>query len=392
MNSIPRWFTGVCLNYAENILYSRPPNSTPSHRSTIGKEDSKIAVTAVREGATELQELTWAALRKEVAVLASAMREHGIKKGDRVAVVASNSIDTLKVFLATASLGGLFSSSSTDMGVQGILQRLVQIETKFVFMDDFAVYNGKTIDLRDKIRSVVEGMKEVKEFEGIVTMPRFKRPADVEDISRTQTLEEFLRESKTDELHFEKTAFSDPFLIAFSSGTTGTPKCIVHGIGNVLIAAGKENMLHRRVDAESVTMQYTTTGWIMYLQGIMTLLLGARIVLYDGSPFQPDPLVLVKLMGEQKVTKFGTSPRWMQEMMNNGISPREVADLSNLQMVTSTGMVLSDQLFEWFYDVGFPSKVQLANISGGTEMVRSQILVFLQDFEDSRLQFEVCVV
>ncbi len=138
----------------------------------------------------------------------------------------------------------------------------------------------------------------------------------------------------------------------------------------VLISLFKEGTLHEGLGPDSVTLQYTTTGWIMYLSNVAPLMCGARVIFYDGSPFQPDPTVLVKVAAEQKATKLGISPRWMFELAKLGISPREIANLSSLQTVTSTGMVLSDQLFEWFYDQGFPTHVHLANISGGTDIVR----------------------
>jgi acetoacetyl-CoA synthetase len=201
-------------------------------------------------------------------------------------------------------------------------------------------------------------------------MPRFKEPKDISKVPRTQTLSTFLSRSKTTAPLFAKTAFHDPFFIGYSSGTTGTPKCIVHSVGGAVLSAAKEGKLHREVTAETVALQYTTTGWIMYFSSVMNLLPGARTILYDGSPFQPDLTAFIKLLGDQKVTKLGTSPRWMTDIKKNGIVPREVTDLSNLKHVTSTGMVLSDQLFEWFYDVGFPAHTHLANISGGTDIVR----------------------
>ncbi|KAG9234735.1 acetoacetyl-CoA synthetase-like protein [Amylocarpus encephaloides] len=368
IETIPRWFEGVHLNFAENLLYSRGPSST-SQRSTRHKEDSKIALTEVREGATEIRDVSWGQLRREAGELAAAMREHGVAKGDRVVVVASNSVDTLKCFLAVAWLGGLFSSSSTDMGVQGVLQRTLQVTPKYIFMDDFAIYNGKKVDLREKMAAIVDGMKEAKDFRGMISLPRFSSPADISSVPKTLTLDNFVSKARGKPTpEFEQCAFHDPFFIAYSSGTTGTPKCIVHSIGGCLISSAKETRLHGEATPESVTLQYTTTGWIMYFVSVVNLLVGARSVLYDGSPFVPDLTTFVKLIGDQKVTKFGTSPRWMFEMQKNGIKPREITDMSNLKLVTSTGMVLSDQQFEWFYDVGFPKHVHLGNISGGTDL------------------------
>ena len=152
------------------------------------------------------------------------------------------------------------------------------------------------------------------------------------------------------------------------------PKCIVHAAGSVLINAKKEGNLHRDASAyapgDSVVLQYTTTGWIMYLTSCLSMLHGSRVVLYDGSPFQPDLKAFIKLVGEQKVTDLGVSPRWMSTLAGAKppVSPREVTDLSALRRVTSTGMVLAESQFDWFYNDGFPSHVQLANISGGTDV------------------------
>ncbi|KAH8594528.1 acetoacetyl-CoA synthetase-like protein [Bisporella sp. PMI_857] len=369
IDSVPRWFEGMYVNIAENLLYSRSSRDASSHRGTTGKEDAKVAVTQVREGNTEVEHLTWGELRAGVGELTSAMRNHGVKKGDRIAIVASNSFDTLKVFLATAALGGIFSSSSTDMGVNGILDRLQQIKPKYVFIDDWAVYNGKKIDLLPKMAELVSKMANVKEFVSMVSMPRFKKPADISGVARTITLQEFNGKSTSREPFFEKTAFRDPFLIGYSSGTTGLPKCIVHSNGGALLSAAKENVLHHQMTPESVILQYTTTGWIMYFFTVLGLLKGARGILYDGSPFQPDITTFIKILEEQQVTYLGTSPRWMAELQKNGIVPRDIADLSKLQIVTSTGMVLSDQQFEWFYDTAFPKHVQLGNMSGGTDIV-----------------------
>ncbi|KAI9781603.1 MAG: hypothetical protein M1839_005818 [Geoglossum umbratile] len=365
IDSVPHWFSGVELNFAENILFSQE-KGTKGGLSTAGKEDRKVAITEVREGAAEIRHITWGELRRGVGRLAQAMRVAGVKRGDRIAVVASNSADTLQVFLASASLGALFSSSSTDMGPKGILDRLVQIEPKYLFMDDWAVYNGKTIDLRDKMTELVGKLERITEFQGVISQPRFSTPADITRVPHCMTLSDFLSKTQSDELVFERVGFRDPLLVVYSSGTTGTPKCIVHS--GVVLPSKKEHHFHSGIDLNSVVLQYTTTGWIMYLSTVTAMLLGASLVLYDGSPFKPDPLVFIRLVGEQKVTHLGISPRYLQETQKNGISPRDVTDLSSLQIVTSTGMVLSDALFEWFYDVGFPPAAQLSNISGGTDI------------------------
>ncbi|KAK3175517.1 hypothetical protein K4F52_010202, partial [Lecanicillium sp. MT-2017a] len=162
--------------------------------------------------------------------------------------------------------------------------------------------------------------------------------------------------------------------IYFSSGTTGTPKAIVHGVGPLLLSLSKENIYHHEIGPNDTALQYTTTGWIMFLASISHLHQGARAVLYDGSPLFPDPAVLLKIMYMQKVTVLGTSPRWMFELMSKGIVPRQEYDLSKLRLVTSTGMVLPEQAFEWFYDKAFPRHVRLSNMSGGTDIAGNFVL------------------
>lgn len=294
MDSIPSWFQGTKLNFAENLL--------SCSQGEIGKEHSKIAVTEVREGeAHNAQHVSWNDLRCKVGRLAQAMRASGIAKGDRIAACASNSIDTLVVFLATTSLGGIFSSSSTDMGVKGLLDRLLQIKPRLLFMDDWSLYNGKSIDLREKMREIASAMLDIQEFQGVISQPRFpSRPANITSIPRAQTLASFLTLARTNHLEFERIEFRDPALIAFSSGTTGRPKCIVHSAGGLLINAHKEGGLHLEHGPESVVLQYTTTGWIMYLLSVQNLLFGSRVVLYDGSPFTPDMESLIRLAEQER--------------------------------------------------------------------------------------------
>lgn len=369
IDAIPRWFEGITLSYTENMLWTRSASDPADHHGTVNKEDTKIAITEVREGVTETRQVTWAALRRMAAVYAAAMHAKGVKRGDRIVIVAANSIETLVVFLATGWLGAIFSSSSTDMGVSGILQRTVQVNPKFIFMDDAALYNGKNVDLRQKMAEVEAGMKGCDQYQGIVSIRRFRDALDISGIPRAQTLDKFLRERSPTVPPIVRLEFHEPILICYSSGTTGIPKAIVHSVGGILINLIKEGMIQEGCSPDQVGLQYTTTGWIMYLANVSQLVIGARAVFYDGSPFQPDLQTFVKLIGDQKVTKLGISPRWMFEIAKAGISPREITDLSNLRVVTSTGMVLSDQLFEWFYDTGFPAHTHLANISGGTDIV-----------------------
>ena len=294
-------------------------------------------------------------------------------KGDRVALVAGNGLDTLCVFLGATKLGALFSSSSCDMGSRGILERLRQIQPKWVFIDDAAVYNGKTFEMREKMAEIVQGMEGVENFKGIVSMPRFlDKPRDVNGMRNVVALDEFLNKGRgilPEDVDFERVGFQDGFLIVYSSGTTGQPKCIVHGVGGVVMGAWKEGALHREMSHKSTAMQYTTTGWIMYLASVQTLLFGAKLIMYDGSPFIPRVDTFIQLIAQEKVTHFGSSPRYLQTLQTNRISPKKAADISSLEIVTSTGMVLPPALFAYFYsDEGFPSHTHLANLSGGTDV------------------------
>ncbi|KAK4622071.1 Acetoacetyl-CoA synthetase [Fulvia fulva] len=375
MDTNPPWFEGVKVNFAENSLLW-PDSKDPSKSTTYRKEDWRVACTEAREGGTEIRQCTWKELRERTAHMSNAMRARGVKKGDRVAVVASNSIDTLVVFYAVTSLGAIFSSSSTDMGTKGILDRLRQTKPKYVFVDDWALYNGKTFDLRPKMNELVDGMKGISELNCIVSIPRTQgKPQDISSVRCCETLANFLKSANGDKtLRFERIPFGDPFLIVYSSGTTGVPKCIVHNVGGILLNCRKEGNLHRDVaqtpPEDSCVLQYTTTGWIMYLSSCLSLMNGSRAVLYDGSPLQPDLTSFLKLIQDQGVTDLGVSPLWMQTLATAKppVLPRDTVDLSQLRRVISTGMVLSEAQFEWFYDHGFPSHVQLENISGGTDL------------------------
>lgn len=217
---------------------------------------------------------------------------------------------------------------------------------------------------------MMEGLSECDQLQSFVIIQRFAKPFDTNAIAKTERFESFIQAGSNKPSPAPvRLEFHEPFLIVYSSGTTGTPKALVHAVGTALLTSNKEVHLHRDIGPSDVGLQFTTTGWIMYLASVSHMAYGARCVAYDGSPLMPDPKVLLRIVEEQKVSVLGVSPRWMGELMKNGIVPREEFDLTSLKSVVTTGMVCPDQLFEWFYDTAFPAKVQLANISGGTDIV-----------------------
>jgi acetoacetyl-CoA synthetase len=212
-------------------------------------------------------------------------------------------------------------------------------------------------------------MKSIPEIQGIISQPRFSSPANISSIPKVLALSSFLSKAReNDRLEFVRVGFREPLLVVYSSGTTGQPRCFVHSVGGVLLNAGWEGGLHTEHGPDTVALQYTTTGWVMYLVAMQSLLFGTRVILYDGSPYVPDITALLTLAAQEKVTHLGISPRWMHELQRAEISPRDMFDLSSLRVVSSTGMVLRDAFFERFYDEGFPTHVRLNNIAGGTDI------------------------
>lgn len=351
ITDIPEWFHGSRLNYAENLL---------SH-----KNDKKVALITYGEG-QEPAYVTFAELRRRVATMAAALRRAGVVEGDRVVGYLPNSLLAVEAMLATASIGAVWSSTSPDFGVTGVLDRFSQIRPKLILSVEAVCYNGRTHDHLDKLSQVVAGLPDL---ERVVLFP-FCGTTDI-DTSRIPNCvmyEDFISGCEGSELKFEQLPFNHPLFIMFSSGTTGTPKCMVHSAGGTLIQHLKEHFLHGNMSSNDVILYYTTVGWMMWNWLVSALAVGATVVLYDGSPFVPSPHVLWECVDRFGITILGTGARWLAALEERGVCPSEGHSLSSLHTILSTGSPLKPQSYDYVYSK-IKKDVLLGSISGGTDIV-----------------------
>jgi acetoacetyl-CoA synthetase len=342
-----RWFVGAELNYAANLLRHL--------------DDSPALV--FRNERSERRELSFRQLGSEVARVAQGLRDVGVKSGDRVAGFMPNLPETVIAMLATTSLGAIWSSCSPDFGVAGVLDRFGQIEPKVLFAADGYIYANKNIDSMPTVRGVLEKIKSIAH---VVIVPYLNKAARVDDIANATLFTDF---GKADaKLEFTPTAFDHPLFIMYSSGTTGAPKCIVHGAGGTLLQHQKEHVLHTDLKRGDRIFYFTTCGWMMWNWLVSSLAAGATLVLYDGSPLHPDPRVLWRLAHEERVTVFGTSPRFLSACEKEGLQPGKDLDLESLRTVLSTGSPLAPESFRYVYS-SIKGDVQLVSMSGGTDII-----------------------
>ena len=347
-----RWFAGATLNFAENLLR--------------GPEDQIVLV-----GVGELRgriELTREELRQQVAAVARNLRAMGVCEGDRVAALLPNCPEAVVAFLATASIGGVFSSCSPDFGLTGVVDRFGQVEPIVLFACDGYSYAGKVIDCQQKVQSLIAALPSLKHS---IAVTYSGTALDVDCISGCVPFEALLvDELESDavgDISYVQLPFTHPLVILFSSGTTGKPKCIVHSTGGTLLQHLKELMLHTDVSHDDCLFYFTTCGWMMWNWLISGLACGARIVLYDGSPLYPDAGKLWRLAEHESITVFGTSPRYLIECEKARLSLRDF-QLQNLRTILSTGSPLPPQSFDYVADQ-FVGRVQLSSISGGTDII-----------------------
>ena len=349
-----KWFPGTRLNYAEHIFR--------------GKADDEVAVLYASER-RELTELRWSELRERVAATREGLRALGVSKGDRVVAYLPNSLEALVAFLATSSLGAVWSSCSPDFGPGSVVDRFAQIEPKVLFTVDGYRYGGKDFDRLD---TVAEIAKQIPSLERIVVVPYLSQSPELarlerDDIATPMTWGQLAELGEGAKLDFERVPFDHPLWVLYSSGTTGLPKAIVQGHGGILLEQLKKGHLHLDAQPGDRIFWFTTTGWMMWNFLVGALLTPASIVLYDGSPGQPDMGVLWDLAERTGMTCFGTSAAYIAACMKDGIEPGAGRDLSRLRSVGSTGSPLSPEGFEWVYDhVG--RDTWLFSTSGGTDL------------------------
>jgi acetoacetyl-CoA synthetase len=344
-----RWFPGTRLNYAEHVF--------------AGKGDDGIAILHASE-LRELDRLTWGELRRQVAATAAGLRALGVEEGDRVVAYLPNIPEAIVAFLATASVGAVWSSCSPDFGPASVIDRFAQIEPKVLFAVDGYRYGGMDFDRRDVLVQLQEAMPSL---ERTVVLPYLSSDPDLSALRDADRWEQLFAEGEGAPLEFARVPFDHPLWVLYSSGTTGLPKAIVQGQGGILLEHLKKLNLHVDAHPGDRLFWFTTTGWMMWNFLVSGLLTEAAIVLYDGNPGHPDMTALWDLAERAEVTMFGTSAAYIGACMKAGIEPGSGRDLSALKAIGSTGSPLSPEGFDWIYEhVG--ADTWLFSTSGGTDL------------------------
>ena len=346
-----RFFPNAKLNYTENVLKNK---------------NEPLAIISEREDGLK-SKISTLELKDKVLKLAGWLKENGISKGDRVCAYMPNCPETIITMLATASLGAVFSSCSTDFGVAGVLDRFQQIEPKILVTVDGYLYNGKAIERHEEVHQIVQGLNTLQ---NVLILKYLNENhlkysfsyKDFDSVYRSKPLE-----------NFTKVNFNDPLYIVFSSGTTGAPKCIVHGVGGVLLQHAKEHKLHANIHKGDRVFYFSTCGWMMWNWLLGALFSEATIILYEGSPFYGGPNKLWDLAEKEKINLFGTSAKYIDAVRKSGYKPNKYNQLKFLKCLCSTGSPLSPESFD-FINKFISSEMQIGSISGGTDILSCFVL------------------
>jgi len=343
------WFPDATLNFAENLLR---------------KKSSEIAIYFRAEDQLEYS-LTWRQLYEQVASVAHWLRNNGLQAGDRVAAYMPNMPETVVAMLAATSLGAIWTSTSPDFGEESVIDRFGQTEPRFLFSVDGYFYNGKKLDLTDKLKTIVTALPSVEKVVQ-VNLAGF-------GITTAATNWTDIISNPVSDMEFVPRRFNDPLYVMYSSGTTGKPKCITHKIGGVLLQHMKEHMLHSDIRPSDRVFYFTTCGWMMWNWLVSALASKASLVLYDGSPFYPDGNVLWDYAEAVDITLFGTSAKYIDALKKNNLAPGKKFNLSQLRTICSTGSVLAPESFDYVYDA-IKQDVCMASVSGGTDLISCFVL------------------
>jgi len=343
-----KWFPGAELNFAENLLRYRDNNI-----AFIFKCETKPSVY-----------ITYEELYRTVARLADALRKAGVKKGDRVVAYMPNMPETAIAMLAATSLGATWASCGSELGVQAVIDRFSQIEPKVLFTVDGYLYKNKPFHMLADVKEVVES---VPSLEKVIVVPYVSEAPDVSSIPYSAAYKDFLETGDANEIAFEQVPFDHPVYIMFSSGTTRKPKCMVQGVGGILINHLKELIIHADLKREDTIIYMTAPSWMMWNWLISALAVGSKVVLFDGNPGYPDLGTMWQLIDDEKITFFGTSATYINLLKAQGFKPKEKFSLASLKSIGQTGSALSADGFEFVYR-HIKSDVHFNSLSGGTDI------------------------